>query len=249
MRHTGQPDGHPGQDRQGLRPGRAGEGMNITHQQKKLNEDELKRVPRPASTSRSPTSRSPRRRSTSRRPGQPEMSTCTSAARPSAVRCRPAARPTATPCPCRSDALFTAVGGLQRRTRHLDHHGLVRCSPCCSATRQIGKPDRAHRPGRGAHLRHGGHVPPDRHLLPRRPALRAGGLRPPSCTTAKRRTVRSCRRASPRPGPCPRGSPPAPPTPPTASTMIPFYIYYSMFGFQRIGDLVWAAGDMRPGAS
>jgi pyruvate dehydrogenase E1 component len=26
---------------------------------------------------------------------------------------------------------------------------------------------------------------------------------------------------------------------------IPFYIYYSMFGFQRIGDLIWAAGDMR----
>src|SRR5688572_22594213 len=27
--------------------------------------------------------------------------------------------------------------------------------------------------------------------------------------------------------------------------MIPFYIYYSMFGFQRVGDLCWAAGDMR----
>ncbi|HJU00211.1 MAG TPA: pyruvate dehydrogenase (acetyl-transferring), homodimeric type [Actinomycetes bacterium] len=27
--------------------------------------------------------------------------------------------------------------------------------------------------------------------------------------------------------------------------MIPFYIYYSMFGFQRFGDLAWAAGDMR----
>ena len=26
--------------------------------------------------------------------------------------------------------------------------------------------------------------------------------------------------------------------------MIPFYIFYSMFGFQRIGDLAWAAGDM-----
>jgi pyruvate dehydrogenase E1 component len=25
---------------------------------------------------------------------------------------------------------------------------------------------------------------------------------------------------------------------------IPFYIYYSMFGFQRVGDLAWAAGDM-----
>ena len=28
-------------------------------------------------------------------------------------------------------------------------------------------------------------------------------------------------------------------------TMLPFYIYYSMFGFQRVGDLIWAAGDMR----
>jgi len=27
--------------------------------------------------------------------------------------------------------------------------------------------------------------------------------------------------------------------------MIPFYIFYSMFGFQRIGDFAWAAGDMR----
>jgi pyruvate dehydrogenase E1 component len=28
-------------------------------------------------------------------------------------------------------------------------------------------------------------------------------------------------------------------------SMIPFYIFYSMFGFQRVGDLCWAAGDMR----
>ena len=27
--------------------------------------------------------------------------------------------------------------------------------------------------------------------------------------------------------------------------MIPFYIYYSMFGYQRVGDLVWLGGDMR----
>ena len=31
----------------------------------------------------------------------------------------------------------------------------------------------------------------------------------------------------------------------TGVQMIPFYIYYSMFGFQRIGDLAWAAGDSR----
>ncbi|MFC4259991.1 pyruvate dehydrogenase (acetyl-transferring), homodimeric type [Marinobacter lacisalsi] len=28
-------------------------------------------------------------------------------------------------------------------------------------------------------------------------------------------------------------------------TLIPFYLFYSMFGFQRVGDLCWAAGDMR----
>ena len=35
---------------------------------------------------------------------------------------------------------------------------------------------------------------------------------------------------------------------PTAShglAMLPFYIYYSMFGFQRVGDLIWAAADQR----
>ncbi|MDE0925769.1 MAG: pyruvate dehydrogenase (acetyl-transferring), homodimeric type [Methylophilaceae bacterium] len=31
----------------------------------------------------------------------------------------------------------------------------------------------------------------------------------------------------------------------TGTQMIPFYIYYSMFGFQRIGDFAWAAGDSR----
>ena len=31
----------------------------------------------------------------------------------------------------------------------------------------------------------------------------------------------------------------------TGVPMIPFYIFYSMFGFQRIGDLAWAAGDSR----
>jgi pyruvate dehydrogenase E1 component len=30
-----------------------------------------------------------------------------------------------------------------------------------------------------------------------------------------------------------------------ALPMLPFYIYYSMFGFQRIGDLIWAAADQR----
>jgi pyruvate dehydrogenase E1 component len=28
-------------------------------------------------------------------------------------------------------------------------------------------------------------------------------------------------------------------------SMVPFYVFYSMFGFQRIGDFIWAAGDMQ----
>jgi pyruvate dehydrogenase E1 component len=31
----------------------------------------------------------------------------------------------------------------------------------------------------------------------------------------------------------------------SGEVMIPFFIFYSMFGFQRVGDLAWAAGDMR----
>jgi pyruvate dehydrogenase E1 component len=31
----------------------------------------------------------------------------------------------------------------------------------------------------------------------------------------------------------------------SGTQMIPFYIFYSMFGFQRVGDLAWAAGDSR----
>ena len=57
--------------------------------------------------------------------------------------------------------------------------------------------------------------------------------------------ARSCRRASTSPARCPRGSPRRRPTRRSNVPMIPFYIYYSMFGFQRVGDLAWAAGDMR----
>ena len=65
------------------------------------------------------------------------------------------------------------------------------------------------------------------------------------CPTARRRTARSSRRASPRRARWPASRPPARPTPRTAWPMIPFYIFYSMFGFQRTGDQIWAFGDAR----
>jgi pyruvate dehydrogenase E1 component len=43
----------------------------------------------------------------------------------------------------------------------------------------------------------------------------------------------------------PRGPPRPPATAVHGLAMLPFYIYYSMFGFQRVGDLIWAAADQR----
>jgi pyruvate dehydrogenase E1 component len=67
----GPADGDPGQDGQGLRHGRAGEGMNITHSQKKMGEANLKafrdRFNIPISDDRSPRRPSTSRRRTARR--------------------------------------------------------------------------------------------------------------------------------------------------------------------------------------
>ena len=58
--------------------------------------------------------------------------------------------------------------------RDLDHAGL-RALPDPAAARQGARPARGADPGRrGAHLRHGGPVPPDRHLQPGGPELHAG---------------------------------------------------------------------------
>ena len=61
--------------------GEAGEGRNITHQQKKLNEEELARVPHAVRHSDLATTTSRRRRSTGRRTTARRCSTCASAAR------------------------------------------------------------------------------------------------------------------------------------------------------------------------
>ena len=69
----------------------------------------------------------------------------------------------------------------------------------------------------------------------------------PGCCSATRkpRTARSSRRASPRRDRWRRSSRPPHRTATWGEPMIPFFVYYSMFGFHRFGDLVWAAGDMR----
>ena len=89
----------------------------------------------------------------------------------------PARKPTAPPLTVPPLEAFQLDSGGHGRARDLHHHG-VRAHPHGAAEgqehRQAHRADRARR---GAHLRHGGAVPPDRHLLLGRAALHAGGCR------------------------------------------------------------------------
>ena len=105
---------------------------------------------------------------------------------------------------------------------------------------------RADRRRRGAHLRHGQPVPAGRHLFAASASSTSPRTSARCCPTARRATARSSRKASPRPARIvvvDGGGDAA--TACTACAMLPFYIYYSMFGFQRVGDLIWAAADQR----
>ena len=66
-----------------------------------------------------------------------------------------------------------------------------------------------------------------------------------SCTTGSHPTARFSKRASPRPGAMASFTAAATSYSNYGLPAIPFFIYYSMFGFQRIGDLMWAFADAR----
>ena len=117
--------------------------------------------------------------------------------------------------------LARAVRGVpqgHRRPQGVDDDG-VRAAAVEAAARQGDRPPRrADRARRSAHLRHGSAVPPGRHLLARRPDLRAGRHGHAALLQGSVATARFSRKGSTRPDRCRRSSPPAPPTPRTAST-------------------------------
>ena len=80
-----------------------------------------------------------------------------------------------------------------------------------------------------------------------RPMVSATRRWTPTCPSATPRAppVSSSRRASPRPADWPRSSPSPRRTPRGSRPMLPVFLFYSMFGFQRVGDLLWALGDIR----
>ena len=155
--------------------GEAGEGKNVTHQQKKLNEEELRDFRDRFDIPIAGRASSPRRRSTARPDGSPEIEYLHDAAR-RARRLRAGAQ-----------AVDGAAGRRRRRAtspssspagdREVSTTMALRAAAAAAAAGpEDRQAHRADRPRRGAHLRHGVAVPPARHLRPQGPALRAGRL-------------------------------------------------------------------------
>ena len=176
VEHRGQPTVILAKTVKGYGMGSAGEGLNITHQQKKLDDEALKEfrnrfnipvsdadiaeVPyyRPAEGSEELEYLQERRRSARWPPAAAAQ------ARAEARRAGPRG--------------VRAAARVHRRARDLHHHGAGAHPldpPQGQGHRGARRADRARR---GAHLRHGGPVPPDRHLLLDGAALHAAGRRP-----------------------------------------------------------------------
>ncbi len=175
-RHKGQPTVILAKTVKGYGMGEAGEGMNITHSQKKMGETALKafrdRFNIPISDDQigaapfyKPLADSPelkymqeRREALGRLSARPQRSGA-APQDPGAGR-------------------LSAPARGQRREGDVHDHGPGTADDHHHPGQGDREVRRSHRPGRGPHLRHGGHVPSARHLLVRGPALRAGGCGP-----------------------------------------------------------------------
>ncbi len=102
---------------------------------------------------------------------------------------------------------------------------------------------RADHPGRGPHVRHGLVVPEPEDLQPQRPALHRGGRGTDAGVQGKRRSARSCTKGINEAGSTASFTAVGTSYATHNEPMIPIYIFYSMFGFQRTGDGFWAAAD------
>ena len=221
--------------------GEAGEGRNITHQQKKLNEEELRAVPHPLRHSRSPTSdvaQAPFYRPPDGQPG--DASTCARGARRWAASC-PARKARTVPLAAARRSRSSPSSSAAAAGREVSTTMALRPAPApsCCATRRSGKhivpivPDEARTFGMEALFRQIGiysstgqlYEPVDSETLLYYQEAKDGQILEEGITEAG--SMSSFIAAG------------------TAYAthgvnMIPFFIFYSMFGFQRIGDLIWA---------
>ena len=175
VQHTGQPTVILAKTIKGYGMGVSGEGQMITHQAKKMTEDALLafrdrfELPLTDEQVRAPEYYKPPE-------GSPEMEFLRER-RAELGGSLPIRRPKSEPFQVPElDAFKGQLEGTGDREISTTM-AFVRVLAALLRDKKIGSPRRPDRPGRVAHVRHGGHVPAGRDLLPRRPALSASGLR------------------------------------------------------------------------
>ena len=238
---TGQPTVILAKTIKGFGMGEAGEGRNITHQQKSMNEEA-----RLAIRDRLGLTLTDEEATGAffHRPSEDSPELSLSARAPSRARRQPAGPPprrrAASRLPRRSRRSSRAAASARTRPRWRSSASSTHSSASrrsASGSCRSCPTSRARSGWRGCSASSGS--------SPRSASSTSPRTRRTSCSTARTSTARSCRRGSTSPARSRPGSPPRPRTRTTASTMVPFYVFYSMFGFQRVGDLAWAAGDSR----
>ena len=173
VEHKGQPTVLLIRTIKGYGLGDAAEGKNITHQQKKLTEDELRVVRERFSipVPEEKLSEAPYYRPDDKSPKCSYLKERRKALGGSLPFRN--SKTTPLPAPPEPGDLRRVQQG-HRRPRRVDDDGVRAAAVEAAARSGHRQGRRADRARRSAHVRHGGAVPPGRHLLARRPALRAG---------------------------------------------------------------------------
>ncbi len=148
------------------------------------------------------------------------------------------------PLPAPAEERFAEFDSGSGRPPGVDHHGLRRLLRNLLRDKSIGPTGGADHPRRGPHVRHGRAFQGLQDLSPAGPALRARRLQT-DAYLAEAKDGQILEEGITEAGG--HGSFTAAGTAyaTCGQPMVPFYIFYSMFGFQRVGDLIWAAADMR----
>ena len=170
VKHTGQPTVILAKTVKGYGMGEAGEGQMITHQQKKMGLERAAQVPRPL---RDSAHRRQSRRNPLSRPSQKaarSRNTCRSVGGSSAGSCRSAGASRQSLEVPELSAFSAQLASTEDREISTTM-AFVRILNTLLRDKAIGKFVVPIVPDEFADLRHGGHVPPARHLLAGRPAL------------------------------------------------------------------------------
>ena len=216
VEHKGSPTVILAKTIKGYGLGESGEGKNITHQQKKINDEELRMfrsrfgIPIPDEQLHdAPFYRPPE--------DSPEIQYMQER-RKQLGGYLPERKVRAADQPRRSRGAVRGVLQGHGRPQGFDHDGVRAHAGETAARPGDRQADRAHHSRRSAHLRHGSAVPAGRHLLAAWASSTSRWTWTRCSITRKPKTGRFWRKGSPKPARCRRSSPPEPRTPTTAST-------------------------------